>query len=217
MDYAIILASISLLFSIAALWATSFRRGRLRMTPPSVVYFGPDGGRSLGKPLPEKVFFRALLWSEGARGQVVQQLFISLRRGDANIGFSIWTYGDERQVRGSGFFIPPTGIATNHHFLRQKSQGDGRVFLAGDYTLEVWATTLNNVRTMLWRGSFKIDATQANKAADNQRGVYFDLVPTTGNYEAHIGEKLSDVEDNVPNSILRMLEATAPKGKPDVP
>jgi hypothetical protein len=55
-------------------WLTLFRRGQLRMTQPTVIFFGPDGGPRLGKKRPLKVFLRTLLFSTSKRGQTVESL-----------------------------------------------------------------------------------------------------------------------------------------------
>ena len=60
------IASISI--SIAALvvstvtaWFTLLRRGTVRMTKPTVMFFGPDGGPHNGTPAKPKVFLRSLV------------------------------------------------------------------------------------------------------------------------------------------------------------
>lgn len=58
----------ALVVSMATAWATLFRRGALRMTKPSVVYFGADGPLKWGNKVPRKVHLRALLYSTGKRG-----------------------------------------------------------------------------------------------------------------------------------------------------
>ena len=49
---AIAVSTLALTVSAATAWRTLFRSGELRMTRPTLVYFGPDGGRRNGeKPL----------------------------------------------------------------------------------------------------------------------------------------------------------------------
>lgn len=59
METASIVISVSaLVVSVTTAWLTLFRRGTIRMTQPTLVYFGPDGLG--GGP---KVFLRTLLYS----------------------------------------------------------------------------------------------------------------------------------------------------------
>jgi hypothetical protein len=96
------IASIGLAISVLALamsaataWMTLFRRGQISMTQPTVIYFGPDGSRYSLEPKHQKVFFRTLLYSTGKRGQIVENMFIRLQRGETRQNFNIWVYGDD--------------------------------------------------------------------------------------------------------------------------
>jgi hypothetical protein len=90
------MARIATLISFCALaissvtaWLTLFRKGRLRMTRPTVTFFGPDGPPSQGSGL--KVFLRTLLYSTAKRAHIVEGMFVTLRRGESvqtfHIGF----------------------------------------------------------------------------------------------------------------------------------
>ena len=61
----IIIATIALTISAITAWLTLFRRGRVRMTQPTVIFFGPDSPNS------PKVFLRTLLYSTSKRGQII--------------------------------------------------------------------------------------------------------------------------------------------------
>ena len=69
---------LALLISGVTLWLTHLRRGALKMTRPTLVFFGPDGNEGGIS----KVVLRTLLYSTGKRGIVVEHLFIRLRRGE---------------------------------------------------------------------------------------------------------------------------------------
>jgi hypothetical protein len=44
---AITISALALTISALTAWLTMFRRGTVKMTHPSVIYFGPDGGPKL--------------------------------------------------------------------------------------------------------------------------------------------------------------------------
>lgn len=96
----------ALVVSVATAWVTWFRKGELRMTQPTVIFFGPDGSSRPGQRRHLKVFLRTLLYSTSRRGQTVESLHVNLQRGESRQNFSIWVYGDERLARGSGLFVP---------------------------------------------------------------------------------------------------------------
>ena len=65
------LSTLALCVSVVTAWLTFFRYGELRMTQPTVIFFGPDGGRRDGQNPRLKVFLRTLLYSTSRRGQTV--------------------------------------------------------------------------------------------------------------------------------------------------
>jgi hypothetical protein len=103
---------LALAVSVSTLWLSHFRRGKLKMTHPTVVYFGPDSGEGEIS----KIYLRSLLYSTGNRGTVIENLFVRLRRGETQQNFNIWVHGEKELVRGSGLFVGQDGIVTNHHF-----------------------------------------------------------------------------------------------------
>jgi hypothetical protein len=52
---AIVISLLSLLVSVTTAWLTLFRRGTVKMTQPTMIYFGPDASSTAGDPRP-KVF-----------------------------------------------------------------------------------------------------------------------------------------------------------------
>ena len=138
-------AAISVTISVLALcvsavtaWLTLFRRGTVKMTQPTVIFFGPDNPRSRDEPPLPKVFLRTLLFATSKRGRIVESMHVSLSRNEAQQNFSIWVYGDERLVRGSRLFVGETGIAVNHHFLAPRDGSSFR-FIEGRYRMDVFA------------------------------------------------------------------------------
>ncbi len=181
-----IIAACALGVSLITLWLTYFRRGSVRMTLPSVIYFGPDGSASGGFIDRPKIFLRALLISNSKRGRVVEHLFATLTRGETRQNFNIWVYGDDELKRGSGLFVGETGIATNHHFLLPPDNAEFR-FKAGGYQLEVFATLLGG------QGAIKLlsqnlTASEAEASSINAltHGLYFDWGPQGNHYQSNL-------------------------------
>jgi hypothetical protein len=113
----ITISILALAVSSVTAWLTLFRRGTVKMTHPTAIFFGPDTPRAHDEtPLP-KVFLRTLLFSTSKRGRVIEGRHVALSRNETHQNFNIWVYGDEKLARGSGLFVGETGVATNHHFL----------------------------------------------------------------------------------------------------
>jgi len=125
-ELSIVISSLALLVSAVHFWLTWFHGGTIRMTQPSIVFFGPDDtGRA-------KVFLRTLLYSTSRRGQWVESMFVTLRRAGSSQSFNIWVYGETKAlVRGSGLFVGYDGIGANHHFLLPKGGDVEYQFSAG--------------------------------------------------------------------------------------
>lgn len=138
-------ATISVLaLSISAVtaWRTLGRRGTVKMTQPTVIFFGPDSGRSNEAPLP-KVFLRSLLFATSKRGRVIESMYVALSRNESRQNFNIWVYGNEKLVRGSGLFVGETGVEANHHFLIPRDSNNFR-FTEGRYRMDVFAKLLGD-------------------------------------------------------------------------
>jgi hypothetical protein len=74
---AIVIAILSLFLSVVTAWLTLLRKGTVRMTKPTMFFFGYD---------PEgmaKVFLRTLLYSTSKRNHVVESMFVKLKSGRA--------------------------------------------------------------------------------------------------------------------------------------
>jgi hypothetical protein len=134
----ITISVLALAVSSVTAWLTLFRRGTVKMTQPTDIFFGPDTPRGRDEnPLP-KVFLRTLLFSTSRRGRVIESIHVALARNETHRNFNVWVYGDDKLVRGSGLFVGETGVAANHHFLTPKD-GSGFRFTEGRYRLEVFA------------------------------------------------------------------------------
>jgi hypothetical protein len=189
----------SLLISGLTAWAT-LRRGTIKMTRPTVIYFGPDGGaRGVNK-----VFLRTILYSTGARGRIIEEMFLKLHRGESSQTFNIWVYGDDSLLRGSGLKIGPEGLTCNHHFILREA-GPDYDFLPGDYRLEVFASIVGSRRPQrLHACELNLTPDQATAIKNKTEGVYFDWGPNSQSYHASArphGKRLSPhgPEDAVPD------------------
>lgn len=199
---------LALIVSGITMWLTHLRKGKLKMTRPTVVFFGPDGSEGGIS----KVFLRTLLYSTGRRGIVLENLFIRLRRGETQQNFNIWVYGEKDLARGSGLFVGQEGIATNHHFL---TPTDIRSFdfAAGDYELDVFGKLVGNKSTILLSTIFlSIEVQEAEQLRKPDHGIYFDWGPDAGRYQKKIEGRRSKATD--PLNLLETLRdggAQSPK------
>ena len=181
----------ALAVSVATAWFTLLRSGELKMTQPTVVFMGPDGGGQRGDKKRLKVFLRTLLYSTSRRGQTIESLHVNVQRGESRQNFSIWVYGDDKLARGSGLFVPPEGIACNHHFLLPE---DGAEFplIAGSYNLRVYAKKVGVSRpTELAVVTLQISQSHAEQLWSDIAGIYFDWGPDQQAYHPHVETRLS--------------------------
>jgi hypothetical protein len=175
---------IALIISATTAWLTLFRRGTVKMTQPTVIFFGTDDGRSL------KVFLRTLLYSTAKRGHIVESMWVKLRRSESSQIFNIWVYGDASLTRGSGLHVGENGLVCNHHFLLPRD-GTTYEFLAGEYAVEIYASLVNS-RNALLLSRLKLLLTQEHSTAIRNKvnaGIYFDWGPDSMSYHASIDER----------------------------
>lgn len=179
------ISCIALVVSGITAWLTFFRKGRLAMTQPTTVFFGPDGPMfDSGK---NKVYLRTLLYSTAKRGHVLESLYLSLHRNETKQNFNIWVYGDKGDLkRGSGLFVPQEGVTFDHHFLLP-ADGANFAFLEGSYSLSVFARQVGQrVATELLIIRLSISESQAKALSQPRTGIYFDYGPDHQSYHAHI-------------------------------
>ncbi|MGA2903297.1 MAG: hypothetical protein ABSD98_05680 [Candidatus Korobacteraceae bacterium] len=167
-------------------WLTLFRRGTVKMTQPTVIFFGRDTPRAGDQPSLPKVFLRTLLFSTSKRGRVVECMYVALSRNETRQNFNVWVYGDERLVRGSGLFVGETGVEANHHFLTPRDENSFR-FAEGRYTLDVFARLLGDSNHIqLFSQTLEISREDAAALAEPHAGLYFDWGPDSSRYLSHI-------------------------------
>ncbi len=184
----IVVASVALFISALSAWLTLLRRGTVQMTRPTVIYFGPDGSPQVPERPGQKVYLRALLYGTSKQGRILESMFVRLRRGESAQNFNIWVYGDTDLSRGSGLFVGENGVATNHHFLLP-ADGTHFEFLAGQYTLEVYASLVGGNGTLcLFSTRLEISNDIATMLRQPDHGVYFDWGPDSNKYHPHVRE-----------------------------
>ena len=198
----ITVSALALGVSSVTAWLTLFRRGTVKMTQPTVIFFGPDTPRAQSeRPLP-KIFLRTLLFSTARRGRVIESMHVALSRNETHQNFNIWVYGDEKLVRGSGLFVGETGVAANHHFLAP-NDGNAFAFTEGRYKLEVFARLLgDNDQTLLFSQTLEISRDTGTLLAEPGAGLYFDWGPDSSRYLPHV-EKRPPSPD--PGKFLELL------------
>ncbi|RWL99700.1 MAG: hypothetical protein EOR68_12775 [Mesorhizobium sp.] len=175
-----IVSVIALAVSLFTLWFTVLRRGTVRSTHPAFIAVRYDFVR---KAVPQaKIFLRALLFSTGKRGRVVESLFLRVHHQERKTEFSFWGMGDKDLVRGSGLFIPETGIATNHHFNPLHAD-ELFVFEPEIYSIELVAKLLGRQKlTSLWRIPLQIPDGSFGDDIAPDTAVFFNWSAETGRY-----------------------------------
>lgn len=186
----LIIAIISLSVSLITFWLTRVRKGIIKMTRPTIIFFGPDG---VGKSH-KKVFIRTLLYSTSDKGKYIQNMFIRLQRGEAIQNFNVWVYDDKGLVRGSGLFINKNGIVSNHHFLMPKD-GTGYEFLPGEYLLQVFVEAVDENPSKIFEQTLVVTTEQCDKMRAERAGMYFDWAPNTQTYFPHVDDKSKDKDE----------------------
>ncbi len=175
-----------MIVSATTAWLTLLRPGRLRMTRPTLFYLGPDGGLpKKERPSVPKVYVRTLLFSTAKRGNLIENMYVTVRRGETRQNFNVWVYRQNGQLsRGSGLYVSQDGVALDHHFLLP-SDGSRFEFIAGDYSVEVFAKLVGKSRPLLLSTvSAHLSANVAEEATENGGGVFFDWGPDRGSYYA---------------------------------
>ncbi len=183
------ISTLALAVSGVTAWLTLFRRGTVRMTQPTMIFFGPDGGQPTDENPSPKIYLRTLLFSTSKRGRVVESMHAALQRNESHQNFNIWVHGDDKLVRGSGLFVGETGVAANHNFLTPKDNASFR-FTAGSYKLKIYAHLLGDRGPkLLFEQTLEIPIDLAAQLDNAQSGLYFDWGPDSGRYLTHVEER----------------------------
>lgn len=209
-NYSLALSALALVLSCITAWLTLFRRGKLKMTQPTLIFFGPDINSLPTAPrryLP-KVYFRTLLFATGKRGRVIGNMHVALTRDGIRQSFNVWSHGEVRLDRGSGLFVGDTGVVLNHHFLAPLNSDNFR-FESGKYRLEVFAHILNARKPRrLFVQELEVTLEQANVLNNEPgSGVFFNWDHDSSRYSSHTekGPAIPDILSAIGLSHLKPL------------
>ena len=181
----LILSTIAILFSGYIFYFTSLRKGKVKMTKPSVIFFGPDGPENSNK----KVFIRTLLFSTSQKGNYIQNMYLKLTTNPKlSKVFNIWVYDNDGLKRGSGLYVGEEGIPANHHFLLNKGETEFK-FTKGKNKIEIYAELVDGKETKIHESTINLTEEQEKGLENNNTGIYFDWDPSSKNYVSHLDIK----------------------------
>lgn len=174
------LAALSFVLSAITLWLTYLRSGSLRMTAPTILFFGYD----TVPQITPKVFLRTLLYSTAAQGHVIESMHLTMHHDGATLLYTFWGYGQaEKLTAGGGLYVSRTGFSANHHFVRSVHDSYF-AFTEGEYQIEVWARIVGKkMPKRLAAITLSLSAALATTLARHE-GVLFERRPD-GTYEGH--------------------------------
>jgi len=189
--FPLVVSVLALAVSAITAWLTLFRRGTVRMTQPTVIFFGPDKPSVNDRSTRPKVYLRALLFATSKRGRIIESMHVSIARAETQQNFNIWVHGErDKLVRGSGLFVGETGVAANHHFLTPKD-GEQFQWRAGQYQLRVYARLLGDKKPkLLFHQQLEIGPDVAVQLEQPGAGIYFDWGPDSSRYLTHVDQNI---------------------------
>lgn len=193
----------ALLVSGWTLYATLVKAGTVRMTRPTIIFFGPDP--SPNHPS-KKVYLRFLLYATAKRGLVIESMFVRVRSRESVQTFPFWVYGEERLARGSGIHIGLDGVATNHHFALPRHV-DNFNFNASVNLIEIVAKLIGD-RDEIELGEFEVSLSedQARQMRKENAGVQFDWGGDSKSYIGWVDTRPVAVESSqLTSSMIALL------------
>lgn len=183
-----IIASLALVLGLYQLWLTSVRRGSIKMTRPTWIAFTHDVSRGGNDGRKAKIYLRAMLYSTGGRGHVVESMYVRLlwsSDGKRHRTFSFWVFGEDRLSRGSGLYVGPSGIALNHHFLLSERDPDF-AFVQQTYTVEVYASVVGWKTIQLFSADLCLSSEEAASIIRDGSTVFFTWEPHQERYSTFV-------------------------------
>ncbi|HEY7342559.1 MAG TPA: hypothetical protein VH591_16920 [Ktedonobacterales bacterium] len=156
------------------------------MTQPSVIFFGHDGSTHRPDTTDDKkVYLRTLLYATSKSGRMVENMFVRVYRAETSQTFSFWAYGERSSLApGSGLFVPEDGVTYNHHFVLP-ADGTTFHFLAGEYTVEVFASLVARpgINTLkLFSTQLIVSQQHAEQLTKPNMGILFTWLPDVRRY-----------------------------------
>lgn len=152
----LLLSGASFVVSVYTFWLVQFNSGTLKMTRPTYVCLKRDAGSNW-----PKLFIRSCLYSTGAKGVAVENLFVRAYKDGQSYLFDYWGHTESgRMTIGSGLFVGPTGTTNDHHFnLRGKP--NTLLFASGTYKIDIFATVVGKKSQKIGDIEFDIDGQQS--------------------------------------------------------
>jgi len=167
----LLFSGVSLVISFYTFWLVQFNRGKLKMTRPNYICLKRDAG-----PNWPKLFIRTCLYSTGAKGIAVENLFLRVHKDEVSYLFDFWGHTDSGHLTiGSGLFVGPMGTANDHHF-NLRGAPDSLIFAAGTYEVEIFATVVGRESRKIGEIEFDITGYQAPELIqipDRQLDLYW--------------------------------------------
>ncbi|WP_299491284.1 hypothetical protein [uncultured Shewanella sp.] len=184
----LLFSCVALIISAFTAWATFFNKGKLLMTRPVLIFFGPD--ISPLKSNRNKVYLRTLLYSSAKRGNVIESLYLSLQRNETKQNFNVWAYGERGSLKvGSGLYVPEEGVTFDHHFVLPEDGGSFE-FMQGEYKLCVFAKLVNKKSPQkLSEIELVISENQAEELSKDNSGIFFNWGPEKQSYHSYIDKR----------------------------
>jgi hypothetical protein len=175
----------SLCLSAYAIWVVQFNHGRLKMTQPSLICLKKEF--PAGRP---KLFLRTCLFATGTKGRVIEHMFVRLHNTYGSHTFDFWGHtADSRLTLGSGLFVGPTGVASDHHFNPREGVNRADViYVDGEYRIEVFASIVGKKKAeKLSTLTFSVNGNQAAEVIQiPQRDLYLLWNADSRRYDAHV-------------------------------
>ncbi|MET3448167.1 hypothetical protein [Ralstonia sp. 1138] len=154
--FSLVFSGASVATSAYTFWLVQFNRGKLKMTRPTYICLKRDAG-----PNWPKLFIRTCLYSTGAKGMAIENLFLRVHKDGQSYLFDFWGHTDGgRLTIGSGLFVGPTGVANDHHF-NLRGAPDALLYTAGTYRVEIFATVAGRKSRKISDVEFDIDGHQS--------------------------------------------------------
>ncbi|MGA2433907.1 MAG: hypothetical protein ABSG25_01335 [Bryobacteraceae bacterium] len=184
----ILISVASLLLSGYAIWVAQFNHGRLKTTQPTLLCMK----REFPSARP-KIFLRTCLFTTGTKGRVIENMFLKVRQRketfQGTYRFDFWGHTENGKLTlGSGLFVGPNGVASDHHFNPRANSGDDFLFIDGEYLIEVFAAVVGRRKVeKLLSLTFTVNSLQAAELIQiPTRELYLFWNVDTRSYDGHV-------------------------------
>ncbi len=98
-EFSFAISIIALFISGLTFYYSRVKTGKVKMTKPTTIFFGPDG-KNMEDSDHNKIFIRTLLYSTSDKGQYIQNMYACLTRSESIQNFNVWIYEGQRVTSG---------------------------------------------------------------------------------------------------------------------